>query len=471
MKKSEAIFGLLRIPLDALAVLAALLLSFRLRLESIDLVPRFQLLEPPASLPPFDTYVTTFVIPAVLLFLVLAGLLSLYQLRATSGGWNEAGRIVIAALLWLVTVMGWFFLVRRELFYSRILLLHATLLIILFTGIARAAVILLQRAMLRAGFGVLLVVSLGRHPITQSARAVLERDRRYLYLGHLSDRAALDRLEYQRHLDLVIQTDPDAGSKETVALIDYCRSRHIGYGFLPPVLADVPHLLRVERLGLLPLIQFQPTPLDGWGRVLKRLFDLLVSVMLLLVLSPILLLTALVILWDTGRPVLYISRRVGEHGRRQIAILKFRSMVRDADVRKALLSDRNERHDGPLFKMRRDPRITRVGRFLRRFDLDELPQLLNVLRGEMSLVGPRPHLPEEVERYNPYQRRVFAVKPGMTGLAQISGRSSLPFEEEVRLDLRYVEEWSFTLDLWVLWRTVWVVLLEEGSEKRMAKSA
>jgi lipopolysaccharide/colanic/teichoic acid biosynthesis glycosyltransferase len=103
-----------------------------------------------------------------------------------------------------------------------------------------------------------------------------------------------------------------------------------------------------------------------------------------------------------------------------------------------------------------------VGKVLRRFDLDELPQLINVLKGDMSLVGPRPHLPDEVERYNPFQRRVFAVKPGMTGLSQISGRSTLAFADEVRLDLRYIEEWSILLDLWILWRTVWVVLGGKG---------
>jgi len=157
-----------------------------------------------------------------------------------------------------------------------------------------------------------------------------------------------------------------------------------------------------------------------------------------------------------------VSHRVGEHRRTMIGLLKFRSMSRNADARKPELLSMNERKDGPLFKLRCDPRVTKVGRILRRFDLDELPQLLNVLLGHMSLVGPRPHLPDEVERYDPYQRRVFAVKPGITGLSQISGRSSLPFAEEVRLDLWYVEEWSLLLDIWILWRTVWVVLGGKG---------
>jgi len=462
MKKSEAILGLLRIPVDALAALAALLLSYRLRSSSVDLIPGVRLLDPPTSLPAMDVYIAEFALPGVLLFLAIAGLLSLYILRTDRSGWNEVARIFVAAALWLVCVMAWFFLVRRELFYSRLLLLHATALIVLFVGSARAAVLLLQRGMLKMGIGVRLVVSIGAHPLPEAAMYVLTKDRRYLYLGHLPDLLSLEQLEHRRHLDLVVQTDPDSSSKATLALIDYCRSNHIGYGFLPPVLADLPHLLRVERLGLLPLVQFQPTPLDGWGRVFKRLFDICGSLVLLLLFAPLFALIAVAVLIESGAPVLYVSHRVGEHRRTMIGLLKFRSMSRNADARKPELLSMNERKDGPLFKLRCDPRVTKVGRILRRFDLDELPQLLNVLLGHMSLVGPRPHLPDEVERYDPYQRRVFAVKPGITGLSQISGRSSLPFAEEVRLDLRYVEEWSLLLDIWILWRTVWVVLGGKG---------
>jgi lipopolysaccharide/colanic/teichoic acid biosynthesis glycosyltransferase len=145
-----------------------------------------------------------------------------------------------------------------------------------------------------------------------------------------------------------------------------------------------------------------------------------------------------------------------------IPVFKFRSMVQNADALKETLLKKNERRDGPLFKIKNDPRITKLGKFLRRFDIDELPQLFNVVLGHMSLVGPRPHLPAEVARYKSYERRVFAVKPGITGLAQISGRSDLPFEEEVRLDLQYIEEWSLRRDIKILLYTVAVVLGKGG---------
>ena len=253
-------------------------------------------------------------------------------------------------------------------------------------------------------------------------------------------------------------------SENTLLLIDHCRSHHIGYAFLPPVFADVPHLLVVERLGLLPMIRFRPTPLDGWGRIFKRLFDIAASVAGMLVLAIPMLIVAIVVVIDGGFPIFYTSKRVGEGGKKRIPVLKFRSMIPDADARKKELQELNHRKDGPLFKIKNDPRVTRVGKFLRRWSIDEWPQVFNVFVGHLSLVGPRPHLPEEVKLYDSYQRRVFAVKPGVTGLAQVSGRSDLTFGEEVALDLKYIEEWSLLRDLWVLWRTFIVVLGRKGAD-------
>ena len=464
MKRSEVSFGLLRIPVDALAVMAALLLAYRLREAQMDLIPGLQLLDPATTLPVLKIFLDSFVNPSIWIFLIIAALLGLYRLRSTRSAWSEVGSVIVAALLWLVVIMAWFFFVQKQLFYSRVLLFHSVFFIAVFSMLGRMSLVLLQRSFLRMGIGTRTVVSVGRSPIAGIAERTLKRDTRYRYVGHVTDLSALRRIPHFSALDLVIQTDPNPGSEETAELIDFCRSHHIGYAFLPPVFSDVPHQLRIERLGMLPMMRFQPTPLDGWGRVFKRLADLIASALLLVVLSPVFLLLSLCILLDSGWPVFYVSRRVGEHGRRRIATLKFRSMCCDADARKAELLPLSHRSDGPLFKVHGDPRVTRFGHFLRRWSLDELPQLLNVLVGQMSLVGPRPHLPEEVDRYSPFQRRVFAVRPGITGLAQISGRSGLKFEEEVALDLKYVEEWSPLLDLWVLWRTVFTVMKREGAD-------
>ena len=177
--------------------------------------------------------------------------------------------------------------------------------------------------------------------------------------------------------------------------------------------------------------------------------------------SPALLVLSVAIRTDSPGPVLFRQVRVGRNGR-PFVMFKFRTMCVDAERRLTELHRQNE-HDGVLFKIRDDPRVTRVGRWLRRLSLDELPQLLNVVRGEMSLVGPRPPLPVEVDAYPEDMRRRLVVRPGMTGLWQVSGRSDLPWEEAVRLDLRYVENWSLSLDLVILLRTLTAVARASGA--------
>jgi exopolysaccharide biosynthesis polyprenyl glycosylphosphotransferase len=194
--------------------------------------------------------------------------------------------------------------------------------------------------------------------------------------------------------------------------------------------------------------------------ITKRVFDTAFALGSLLVLSPVLLATAIAVKTTSPGPMLFKQTRVGKEGR-EFSMLKFRSMVVDAEERLAALRAANQA-DGPLFKMDRDPRITKVGHFLRKHSLDELPQLINVIRGDMALVGPRPPLPFEVAQYRESARRRLLVKPGLTGLWQISGRADLAWEDAVKLDLRYVENWSIAFDLMILWRTVHVVVSGHG---------
>jgi len=231
----------------------------------------------------------------------------------------------------------------------------------------------------------------------------------------------------------------------------------------------VPDLLELERrnvsvteLGGLPVLELKPTPLDGWGKVLKRIFDLLCSALGVVLLAPLFILISFLIKLDSRGPVFYRARRVGAFGK-EFKMYKFRTMVDDADKLKNKLAQLNER-EGPLFKLRDDPRITRIGRFLRRTSLDELPQLFNVFKSEMSLVGPRPHEPAEVARYAKHHKRLLTIKPGITALAAISGRSSLPFEKEVQLDTHYIENWSLLWDIIIILKTVWVVLKGEHND-------
>jgi exopolysaccharide biosynthesis polyprenyl glycosylphosphotransferase len=219
--------------------------------------------------------------------------------------------------------------------------------------------------------------------------------------------------------------------------------------------------LHIRPFEGLPLLSVEQPSFEGWRRVIKGGVDRAVASLVLVLLAPVLVAIALAVKVTSPGPVLYRQERVGLNGK-SFTMLKFRSMVADADRRLEDLRGDNI-SDGLLFKMRSDPRVTPAGRLLRRLSLDELPQLFNVLRGTMSLVGPRPPLPGEVARYDTSVSRRLLVKPGLTGLWQISGRSDLSWEESVRLDLRYVENWSLAMDLLILWKTGRAVLSRSGA--------
>jgi exopolysaccharide biosynthesis polyprenyl glycosylphosphotransferase len=216
----------------------------------------------------------------------------------------------------------------------------------------------------------------------------------------------------------------------------------------------------VQRFGDAPVLGLRRVELTGFQQTLKRGFDLVVATLLLLLLSPVLLACAVAVKLSGPGPVLFRQRRVGQDGR-EFVIHKFRSMVIDAEQRLDDLKARNEA-DGLLFKLRHDPRVTHVGRILRAWSLDELPQLVDVLRGDMSLAGPRPPIPSEVANYDAWIRNRLRVKPGLTGLWQVSGRHQLSFEDYVRFDLFYVENWSLSMDLFIVLRTIPTVLRRSG---------
>lgn len=219
--------------------------------------------------------------------------------------------------------------------------------------------------------------------------------------------------------------------------------------------------IHIRPVSGLPLLHLEQPEFSGGRRLLKVGFDWLVAIVILFLLAPVLVFVAVLVRLSSRGPVLFRQTRVGVDGR-DFRMYKFRSMYADAEKRLAELQGENEA-GGVLFKLRKDPRVTPVGQWLRRFSLDEIPQLINVLKGEMSLVGPRPPLPREVAQYGDDVRRRLLVKPGLTGLWQISGRSDLSWEESVRLDLHYVENWSLALDVIIMWKTLFAVAKSSGA--------
>jgi len=278
--------------------------------------------------------------------------------------------------------------------------------------------------------------------------------------GAVSARApvtALAEVLAREVVDEVVFVLPSASLPAAEPHLRLLEARGVSYRVISPLLSS-PLAFKADPV---PSLVFEATRLTPEKLFAKRAFDCACAAFLVLVLGPALAAVALAVRLCDGAPILFAQERVGLRGRR-FRLYKFRTMVPEAEVLKTGLAARNEAQ-GPVFKMRRDPRVTALGAFLRFFSLDELPQLLNVIKGDMSLVGPRPALPDEVAQYDARQRRRLSVPPGMTCLWQVSGRSEIPFERWVALDLAYIDNWSFLRDLALLTTTIPAVLVARGA--------
>ncbi|MEO8689637.1 MAG: sugar transferase [Solirubrobacteraceae bacterium] len=277
-------------------------------------------------------------------------------------------------------------------------------------------------------------------------------------LGRIEDLAAV--LDSQRVQEVII-ADPDFPQDQAVELVDQCHQRGITVRIAPSTMEILVHRAEFVPGTSVPLFELRPPVFDGFDYAVKRTFDLVGSLLLVILLSPLLLLISIAVFISSRGPVLYRSRRPGVGGE-PFACFKFRTMRSGADQQQADIESLNEA-SGPLFKIRDDPRMTSVGRMLRRFSLDELPQLLNVLLGQMSLVGPRPLPQRDFDQLEEWHKKRYLVLPGITGLWQVSGRSELDFDDLVRLDFLYLERWSVALDLTILVKTVPAVFSRRGA--------
>ncbi len=277
-------------------------------------------------------------------------------------------------------------------------------------------------------------------------------------LGPLS---RLGKILEEEVLDVVIFAAPRDHLGEIERGVRLCEEQGIEVRISLDILRFGPGSMTVADLDGVPMLAFTRTPTDALALAVKRAFDVAVSASVLLVLAPVLLAVAAAVKLDSPGPVFFRQVRVGRNGR-PFRMVKFRSMRADAERRLEALRDRNEM-TGPVFKMANDPRVTRVGRFLRRTSLDEFPQFWNVLRGEMSVVGPRPPIPEEVRKYKRWQRRRLSVRPGITCTWQISGRNDVDFDRWMELDLDYIDNWSLWGDVAICFRTIPAVLTTRGA--------
>ncbi|HZH23459.1 MAG TPA: sugar transferase [Solirubrobacteraceae bacterium] len=277
-------------------------------------------------------------------------------------------------------------------------------------------------------------------------------------LGQIEDLpAVLDRHRVQE----VIIADPDFPEERAVELVDQCHRRGVTVRIAPSTMEILVHRAEFVPGASVPLFELRPPVFDGFDYLAKRSFDFVGALLLIALVGPLLIAIALAVFITSRGPVLYRSVRPGIGGE-PFGCFKFRTMRSDADQLQADLESYNEA-SGALFKIRRDPRMTRVGRFLRRYSLDELPQLFNVVQGRMSLVGPRPLPQRDFDQLEDWHKKRYLVLPGMTGLWQVSGRAELDFDDLVRLDFLYLERWSIGLDLTILLKTIPAVLSRRGA--------
>ena len=392
--------------------------------------------------------------------------LGVYKLEGTRKIFSE-----LSAIFWAVTfsvvMTTTIMFILRDVGFSRLMLLYIWVLALLSLSLFRIFFFYLRRYLVRFGIGLKRVLIIGQNEAVATLSQFYQDNPGYGYKIAYTVKNVerlkikkIDELITKYRLNQIIQGDSFESQEKNLKLINLAQERQLVFTRIPTLYELRKGAFKIETVGDVPLLRFVRTPLDGWGRIVKRMADFTFSFVALIILSPFLLVVALIIKLDSHGPVFFRQKRVAKNG--TFSCYKFRSMVDNAEELKKKLQNLNERK-GPLFKIKNDPRITRVGRFIRKTRIDEFPQLINVLKSEMSLVGPRPHLPDEVKKYKKHQRKVLFIKPGLTGMAQVSGASDLDFEDEVRLDAYYIENWSLFLDFIIIIKTFGVVLRGEGA--------
>src|SRR3989339_172240 len=466
-KKSELVFTAIKIPLDYALLVLSGVLAYLIRIN--ENITQYRQVEFNIDLN--EIFTTSLLLSVVwLLFFAMAGLYKFRRLKIT----DELGKIILACSTGMSAIIIYMFFVR-ELFDSRFIVLTAWVLSIFLIIVARIILRKIQNISLKFGVGSHKIIIVGNNEATKELIKTFKQQPElgYKIIAECKkfDNEKFIDLHKKYFIDEIIQTDSSLSRAESIELINFSENNNIIFKYAAGTFEARTTNIDVHMIAGIPLIEIRKTKLDGWGKIAKRLIDFIYSIILIVVLSPVMLIILLAIKIESRGPAIFRNERVSRHGK--FHVFKFRSMYADycigkefekftdqkkiIEFEKDLIKKQSERK-GPVYKILNDPRRTKVGRFIERTSLDELPQLFNVLIGNMSLVGPRPHQPREVEKYEMHHKRVLDIKPGITGLAQISGRSDLDFEDEVKLDTYYIENWSLKLDFWIMLKTPLVVL-------------
>lgn len=478
MKQRGLLFSMIAIPVDIIAWAGAYILAYYLRAHFDPL--------PVTYVWPIADYIKFIIIltPLVFATMIFEGL---YNYRYPKRGLGQFTSIFISATAAVMYVVLWVFF-TRNFFFSRLLIIYAWLLSFLFLVLGRWLIGVIQRQLYRSKIGLRKAIivapyksvlafaqSLKKNPVYGFDIAGIvnnESPRESDDIKYLGKREDLDSIIKRYHINDVIIADSRLSQSELMTLSEISRDNKVAFHLTPNALQIGARKFAASTIAGLPVIEILETPLEGWASIVKRIFDIIGSILFMIVFSWLYLIVAIAVKLTSPGPIFYLDKRVGAND--EFYTIKFRSFKKEyctgdyyggaqaEKLEEKIINEKNTR-TGPIPKIKDDPRVTPIGQFLRKTSLDEIPQFYNVLRGDMSIVGPRPHRPKEVAGYKPRHKKLFLVKPGITGMAQISGRSDLDFEDEADLDIYYIENWSVWLDIQIAWQTVFVVLKSTGA--------
>jgi len=467
MKRSELIFNALLVPIDFLMVVFAGILAYSLRFSS-----ELSKLRPIVFDLSFNRYMEI-VLALSPIFIASFAFVGLYNMKSVRKFWKEISQITVGVSASFMFIIFAAFM-QREMFSSRFIFFAAWFFAIATVVFGRIIVRIIQGwAASKCKFGFHRLVLLGKNEVMKTIQKEVKNNKLlgYKVIRKLKDFKIedLERISKNSGIDEIILCSSNIKEEKVQKLLDFCQEKNIDFKFVPDMFQAQTALFEMQTISNVTLIEVKRTPLDGWGKIIKRVVDIVASSLGLIILSPMFLLLAIAVKMDSAGPVFERLERVGK--RRKFGLYKFRSMIKNAHYLKydekgnlnPEFAKLNQRSKGPLFKMKNDPRVTRVGKIIRKTRLDEFPQLINVLKGEISLVGPRPHEPEEVAQYEKHHKKLLAIKPGITGLAQISGSSDLDFDREAKLDIYYIENWSLFLDFIILVKTFLIFIKGDKS--------
>ncbi len=473
MKKSEILFAFFRILSDGVMIFTGLIFVYFVRMSWFETFG----LETPVTFFPFELFsVWSYKITLFLVFVLAVS--GRYKLGADEKITDELFHLISGLTIGMALILVFFFFTKFT-FFSRFIFGGALIASVFLVFSGRIFLRVIRWSFRRRGIGRRKILILGSGKIANKALSHLKDSVDYEIIGILTEKPRpnkhfhgekilgvfldLEKIIKECLVEEILLATENPSEKTTKKLVEISHIANIKFRLIPDELGLDLAAVEASTINNLPVLTLLNTPLRGWGRVIKSLLDIFISSVAVMVLLPIFLMISLLI-WisDPFASIFYCSERVGRKGK-IFSCLKFRTMVSDADRRKKDLIHKNEREGGIFFKLKDDPRITKLGRILRKWSLDELPQLFNVLKGEMSLIGPRPHLPEEVKRYRVKDRRVLSVKPGISGFAQINGRSGLSFEEEMKYELFYLKNWNLWLDGMIFIKSIIVVLQRKNA--------